>query len=109
MCVNAQTTPRQFSPARTWPTWLTYIGSSKLTNPCPTVWPNTAHVIAIKAAEIANLKTSWVRTVLVTLLRGQRANKLSILALSSAKINGVFTGLIEEVGRVLWIRMSDRG
>ncbi len=41
--------------------------------------------------------------------RGQRANKLSILPLSGAKIKDVFTGLIEEVGRVLWIRMSDRG
>jgi len=34
---------------------------------------------------------------------------LSILALSGAKNSRVFTGLIEEVGRVLWIRMSDRG
>jgi riboflavin synthase len=34
---------------------------------------------------------------------------LSILPVSSAKIKDVFTGLIEEVGRVLWIRMSDRG
>jgi riboflavin synthase len=41
--------------------------------------------------------------------RGQRANKLSILPVSGAKSKGVFTGLIEEVGRVLWIRMSDRG
>jgi riboflavin synthase len=41
--------------------------------------------------------------------RGRPANKLSILAVSGAKIKGVFTGLIEEVGRVLWIRMSDRG
>lgn len=30
-------------------------------------------------------------------------------SISSTKSNGVFTGLIEEVGRVLWIRMSDRG
>ena len=34
---------------------------------------------------------------------------MSILPISSAKIKDVFTGLIEEVGRVLWIRMSDRG
>jgi len=34
---------------------------------------------------------------------------LSILPSSGAKSNRVFTGLIEEVGRVLWIRMSDRG
>ena len=34
---------------------------------------------------------------------------MSILHISGAKSNGVFTGLIEEVGRVLWIRMSDRG
>ena len=34
---------------------------------------------------------------------------MSILYVSGAKSNGVFTGLIEEVGRVLWIRMSDRG
>jgi len=34
---------------------------------------------------------------------------LSILYLSGVKSKGVFTGLIEEVGRVLWIRMSDRG
>src|SRR3989440_4579279 len=78
-------------------------------NPWPTVWPKTAHVIAINAAQIANFKTSWVRTVFVIVRRGQRANKLSILHVSSAKSKGVFTGLIEEVGRVLWIRMSDRG
>jgi len=30
-------------------------------------------------------------------------------SISGTKGNGVFTGLIEEVGRVLWIRMSDRG
>jgi riboflavin synthase len=41
--------------------------------------------------------------------RGERANKLSILQVSGAKSKGVFTGLIEEVGCVLWIRMSDRG
>jgi riboflavin synthase len=41
--------------------------------------------------------------------RGQLANKLSILNVSGAKSKSVFTGLIEEVGRVLWIRMSDRG
>ena len=34
---------------------------------------------------------------------------MSILPSSGAKSNRVFTGLIEEVGRVLWIRMSDRG
>jgi riboflavin synthase len=45
----------------------------------------------------------------VIVRRGARANKLSILHVSNAKSNGVFTGLIEEVGRVLWIRMTDRG
>ncbi len=34
---------------------------------------------------------------------------MSILPSSGGKSNRVFTGLIEEVGRVLWIRMSDRG
>src|SRR2546421_12059512 len=78
-------------------------------NPWPTVWPKTAHVIAINAAQIANFKTSWVRTVFVIVRRGQRANKLSILPISNAKSKAVFTGLIEEIGRVLWIRMTDRG
>src|SRR5207244_2512343 len=45
----------------------------------------------------------------VSLRRAAHANKLSILHVSGAKSNGVFTGLIEEVGRVLWIRMTDRG
>src|SRR5256885_7842897 len=30
-------------------------------------------------------------------------------SVSKTKSKSVFTGLIEEVGRVLWIRMSDRG
>src|SRR4029077_2112502 len=34
---------------------------------------------------------------------------MSILNAFSPKIAAMFTGLIEEVGRVLWIRMSDRG
>ena len=40
---------------------------------------------------------------------GVRANKLSILNRSGAKSKNVFTGLIEEVGRVRWIRTTDRG
>ncbi len=38
---------------------------ASLVRPWPTVWPKTAHVIAINAAQIANFKTSWVRTVFV--------------------------------------------
>jgi riboflavin synthase len=45
----------------------------------------------------------------VIVRRAAHANKLSILHVSGAKSKGVFTGLIEEVGRVLWIRMAERG
>ena len=45
----------------------------------------------------------------VIVRRAARANKLSILHVSGANSSGVFTGLIEEVGRVLWNRMTERG
>lgn len=45
----------------------------------------------------------------VIVRRAAGANKLSILPVSGAKSKGVFTGLIEEVGRVLWLRMTERG
>jgi riboflavin synthase len=45
----------------------------------------------------------------VIVRRAVGANKLSILHVSGAKSKGVFTGLIEEVGRVLWLRLTERG
>src|SRR2546423_7280306 len=41
--------------------------------------------------------------------RSWRGCSLLAALRSGSKSNSVFTGLIEEVGRVLWIRMSDRG